>query len=43
MMYASNGGDKTIFQFWPLPGDPESEKRIPLTPDELSKVFSMYK
>jgi len=42
MMYASNGGDKDIFQFWPLPGDPVSEKRIPLTKEELAKVFSMY-
>jgi hypothetical protein len=41
MMYASNGGDKSVYEFWPLPGDPKDE-RVPLTPEELAKVFSIY-
>jgi len=43
MMYATNGGDKSMYQFWPLPGDPKDEQRIPLSDEELSKVFSIYK
>lgn len=41
MMYATNGGEKSMYDFWPLPGDPKTE-RVPLTKEELSKVFSMY-
>lgn len=43
IMYTSNGGEKNINQFWPLPGDPQAEKRIPLTPEQMANVFSIYK
>ena len=43
IIYATQGGDKNMYQFFPLPGDPKEEQRIPLTEEELAKVFSMYK
>ena len=41
MMYATNGGDKSMYEFWALPGDPKNE-RVPLTKEQLAQVFSIY-